>query len=126
MLTLSHVFYATGAILGGAAVLNLRDRRWLQAAFWAILSVPCEVGDQLLAGNKAGMRWPAQAMGAGGLAPGVPAGRIGARAVVGDRGQVRAREASAGRFGNWRFLPALAIPGIALLLVLGARIDALR
>jgi uncharacterized membrane protein len=126
MLTLSHVFYAIGATLGGAAVLNLRDRRWLQAAFWAILSVPCLVGDQILAANKAGTRWPAQAMGAGVIALGVLAWRIRARPVVDDREQVRAREASAARLGNWLFLPALAIPGITLLLVLGARIDALR
>jgi uncharacterized membrane protein len=126
MLTMSHVFYAIGATLVGAAVLNLRDRRWLQAAFWAILSVPCLVGDQILAASKAGSRWPAQAMGAGVIALAVLAWRIRTRPVVEDREQARAREASAARLGNWLFLPALAIPGITLVLVLGARIDALR
>jgi uncharacterized membrane protein len=126
MLTLTHVFYAIGAVLAGAAVQNLRDRRWLQAAFWAILVAPCLAGDQILAANKAGTRWPAQAMGAGVIALALLAWRSRARKPVDDPEEVRAREASAGRLGNLLFLPALAIPGITLILVLGARIDALR
>jgi uncharacterized membrane protein len=126
MLTLTHVFYLIGASLVGAAVLNLRDRRWLQAAFWAILAAPCLVGDPILAANKAGTQWPAQVMGAGVIALALLAWRTRARKVVDDPEQARAREASAARFGNLLFLPALAIPGITLALVLGARIDALR
>jgi uncharacterized membrane protein len=126
MLTLTHVFYVIGATLVGAVVLNLRDRRWLQAAFWAILAAPCLVGDQILAANKAGTQWPAQVMGAGMIALALLAWRIRARKVVDDPEQARAREASAARLGNLLFLPALAIPGITLVLVLGARIDALR
>jgi uncharacterized membrane protein len=126
MLTLTHVFYAIGATLVGSAVLNLGDRRWLQAAFWAILAVPCLVGDQILAASGAGTRWPAQVMGAGVIALALLAWRIRARPVVDDPVQARAREASAARLGNRLFLPALAIPGITLVLALGARIDPLR
>jgi uncharacterized membrane protein len=126
MLTLTHVFYVIGATLVGAAVLNLRDRRWLQAAFWAILAAPCLVGDLILAANKAGTQWPAQVMGAGVIALALLAWRIPARKLVDDPEQARAREASAARLGNRLFLPALAIPGITLLLVLGARIEPLR
>jgi uncharacterized membrane protein len=126
MLTLTHVFYAIGALLAGTAVLNLGDRRWLQAAFWAILAVPCLAGDPILAASKAGTRWPAQLMGAGVIALAVLASLIRARKVVDDPEEVRGREVSAARLGNRLFLPALAIPGITLLLVLGARIDALR
>src|SRR5215468_10341488 len=123
MLTMTHVFYVIGATLVGAAVLNLRDRRWLQAAFWAILAAPCLVGDPILAANKAGTQWPAQVMGAGVIALALLAWRIRARKVVDDPAQARAREASAARLGNRLFLPALAIPGITLVLVLSARID---
>jgi uncharacterized membrane protein len=123
MLTLTHVLYGIGATLVGAAVLNLRDRRWLQAAFWAILAASCLVGDPILAAHKAGTTWPAQIMGAGVIALALLAWRIRARKVVDDPEQARAREASAARLGNWLFLPALAIPGITLVLVLGARID---
>ncbi len=126
MLTLTHVFYVIGATLVGAAALNLRDRRWLQAAFWAILAAPCLVGDQILAASKAGTQWPAQVLGAGVIALALLAWRIRARKVVDDPEQARAREASAARLGNQLFLPALAIPGITFVLVLGARIDALR
>lgn len=126
MLTLSHVFYVIGATLVGAAVLNLGDRRWLQAAFWAILAAPCLVGDQILAANKAGTQWPAQVMGGGVIALALLAWQIRARKPVDDREQAGAREASAARLGNRLLLPALAIPGITLVLVLGSRIEALR
>jgi uncharacterized membrane protein len=126
MLTLTHVFYLIGALLAGTAVLDLGERRWLQAAFWAILAVPCLAGDPILAASKAGTRWPAQLMGAGVIALAVLASLIRARKVVDDPEEVRGREASAARLGNRLFLPALAIPGVTLLLVLGARIDALR
>ena len=126
MLTLSHIFLLIGALLAGAAVLNVLDRRWLQAAFWAVLAVPCLVGDQILAATKAGTKWPAQAMGGGVIALAVLAALTRARPVVDDPEQTAAREASAARFGNWLFIPALAIPGITFVLVLGARIEQLH
>ncbi|TMQ24565.1 MAG: DUF979 family protein [Deltaproteobacteria bacterium] len=126
MLTLTHVFWLIGAWLAGATVLNALDRRWLQAAFWAILVVACLLGDPILAASKAGTRWPAQAMGGGVIALAVLAALIRRRPIVEDAAQTAEREASAARLRNWLFFPALAIPGITFLLVLGARIDALH
>jgi uncharacterized membrane protein len=123
MLTLSHVFLVIGALLAGAAILNAIERRWLQGAFWMIVAMPGLVGDQILAATKAGTKWPAQAMGGGVIALAVLAALTRGRKVVDDPAQTAAREASAARLGNWLFVPALAIPSITLLLVLGARID---
>ncbi|HEX7842325.1 MAG TPA: DUF979 family protein [Kofleriaceae bacterium] len=121
MLTMSHVYYAIGVLLAGTAVLNVLDRRWPQAAFWAILSVPCLVGDQIAAATKAGTPWPAQLMGAGVIALAVLAAISRARPVVDDPEQTVAREALAKRFGNLLFVPVLAIPVIVAGIVLGAR-----
>jgi uncharacterized membrane protein len=126
MLTLSHIFLLIGALLVGSAVLNAGERRWLQAAFWAILAVPCLLGDQILAASKAGTKWPAQAMGAGVIALALLASFSRARRIPDDPAQADARAASAARLGNRLFVPALAIPGITFLLVLGARIDRLQ
>ena len=121
MLTLSHVFYLIGALLAGTAVLNVWERRWPQAAFWAILAAPCLVGDQIVAATKAGTRWPAQLMGAGVIALAVLAAISRARPVVDDPDEVAAREAVAMRLGDLLFVPVLAIPVIVAGLVLGAR-----
>jgi uncharacterized membrane protein len=122
MITLAHIYGVVGVLFAGAAVLNVRDRRWTAAAFWAIVAVPCVFGDAILAAAKAGTRWPAQAMGAGVIALALLASRIRSHTSDGDAGQAAAREASAARLGNRLFIPALAIPAIVLVLVLGARI----
>lgn len=122
MLTLSHVFYLLGALFVGAAVQNAIDRRWPQAAFWAILSAPCLAGDPIAAATKAGTRWPAQLMGGGVLALAVLAAISRARPATDDPAQTAAREASATRLGNQLFLPVLAIPVLVAGLVLAARI----
>lgn len=121
MLTLTHVFYLIGALFVGTVVLNAAERRWLHAGFWAIVSAPCLVGDQILAANKAGLKWPAQAMGAGVIALAVLAALMRSRPAVDDPEQVAAREASAARLGDRLFVPVLAIPVIVAALVLGAR-----
>src|SRR5689334_1891509 len=121
MLTLSHVFYLIGALLAGTALLNVRERRWPQAAFWAILAVPCLAGDQILAANKAGTQWPAQGMGAGVIALAVLAAISRARPVVDHPDEVAAREALATRLGDLLFVPVLAIPVVVAALVLLAR-----
>ncbi|HEY0478120.1 MAG TPA: DUF979 family protein [Kofleriaceae bacterium] len=126
MLTLSHVFLLIGALLIGAAVLNVLERRWLNAALWIVLAAPCLVGDQILAATKAGTKWPAQVMGGGVIALAVLASLTRGRTLVDSAEQTSAREASAARLGNWLFVPALAIPGITFLLVLGARIGPLH
>jgi uncharacterized membrane protein len=122
MLTLSYVFYLIGALLVGTALLNLRDRRWPQAAFWAIVAVPCVVGDQISAATKAGKAWPAQLMGAGVIAIAVLAALMRSRPVADDAAQAEAREVSARRLGDLLFAPVLAIPVIVAALILGARI----
>ena len=84
MLTLPHVYLLIGALFAGSAILNAIDRRWLQAAFWAIVSAPCLFGEAILAANKAGTAWPAQAMGAGVIVLAVLAALLRPRPVVED------------------------------------------
>lgn len=120
MVTLQHVFYGLGVLFLGTAALNLRDRRWPQAAFWAIVAAPCVVGDRIAAATKAGVQWPAQAMGAGVIALAVLAALSRTRPAADDPEQAAAREASARRLGDRLFLPALAIPGIVALLIVGS------
>ncbi len=55
--------------------MDVRAKRWSNAAFWAILAVPFVAGDSILAAAHDGVRWPAQAMGIGLLALGVLAAR---------------------------------------------------
>lgn len=146
MLTLTHVIGLLGLVFVGTAVLDARARRWKPAAFWAIVAVPCLAGDAILAAAKAGTRWPAQAMGAGVLALAVIASRTSGGPARGSRrdpgngtpgsrsrpGAVEfdddaaAREASARRLGNRVFIPALTIPAVVLVLVIGAKFPATR
>lgn len=121
MLTSSHLFYAIGALFIATAAINLGERRWLHAGFWAIVAAPCVIGDQILAATKAGVMWPAQAMGAGVIALAVLVMRMRARPVIEDPEQTAAREASAARLRDRLFAPMLAIPVVAGALVLGAR-----
>jgi uncharacterized membrane protein len=123
VITLAHVYLLIGALLIGAAGLNLRDRRWAMAAFWAVLAVPFVVGDSITAATRAGTRWPAQAMGGGVVALAVLASvaGLGRARVAPDDGHGAAPGASAARLGNWLFVPALAIPAVTLAIVLAAR-----
>ncbi|HET9623201.1 MAG TPA: DUF979 family protein [Kofleriaceae bacterium] len=124
MLTLSHVYVALGAVFFAAAIFNLRERRWAAAGFWAILGLAFVTGDAILAADKAGEAWPAQAMGLGVIALAVLAA-LSARArarrppAAEPEAVIAGRERSAARLGNWLFVPALAIPGgmIAIVLV---------
>jgi uncharacterized membrane protein len=118
VLKLTHVLYLIGALLVGTAVLNAGERRWWNAAFWAIVAIPFLVGDQILAAVNAGTKWPAQAMGVGVIAVALLAPRLRSEVREGDRA---AREASAARLGDRLFLPALAIPAIVAAFVLYAR-----
>ena len=121
MLTLPHVYLLIGALFAGSAVLNAMDRRWLQAAFWAILVAPCVFGESILAANKAGTAWPAQALGGGVIALAVLASLLRPRPVVEDPEQAAVREATAARLRDALFVPVLMIPVIVAALVLGAR-----
>jgi uncharacterized membrane protein len=121
MLTLSHIYFLVGAFFVGTAWLDARSRRWSLAAFWAILAIPFLFGDLILAEVENDVRWPAQAMGVGVIALGLLGSRSRTRARDDDRKDAVMRDASAARFGNRLFVPALAIPGFTLALVLGAK-----
>jgi len=118
VLTLSHVFFVMGAPLIATAVLDALERRWWNAAFWAIPAMPCLIGDQILAATRAGTRWPAQAMGAGVIALALIAPRTRGGVKEGDPA---VREASAARLGDRLFVPALTIPVVVAALVLYVR-----
>jgi uncharacterized membrane protein len=120
MLKLEYVYWAVGAFLLFSAGLNLRERRWSAAGFWAILACPFLFGDALLAALADGVRWPAQAMGLGVLALGAMAARSGMRTHTDDAEAIAARRMSAHHLGNRLFGPALLIPLVTLALVLGA------
>jgi len=118
--TLTHVWYLIGAFLIGVAILHARERGWARAAFWAIVAAPFLVGDQILDAAKRGSHWPAQAMGAGVLAIALLASRAAPRSTD-DAADADARSASAARFGNWLFVPALVIPFVTLAIVLAGK-----
>lgn len=119
MLTLSDVFTLMGLLLLATVVINAFERRWWTAAFWAIPAMPCLFGDRILEMHKAGIKWPAQAMGAGVIALALLASRSRAGALP--ETDPAEREASAARLGNRLFIPALAIPALVAALVLYAR-----
>ena len=120
MLKIETIYWLLGAFLLFAAALNLRERRFAMAVFWAILACAFLFGDAILAALAHGLQWPAQAMGIGVLALGVMAARVGMRAPTDNVEAVAARRADASRLGNRLFWPALAIPLVTLVLVLGA------
>src|SRR4051812_16494724 len=120
MLRIEYIYWLVGAFLLAAAAMDLRARRWSAAAFWAVVAVPFLVGDTILAAVHDGVRWPAQAMGAGLIALGVLAARGHLRTSEDDAAGAAKRVASAARLGNRLFVPALAIPLVTVALVLGA------
>jgi uncharacterized membrane protein len=121
MLRIEHIYWLVGAFLAVAAFHNLRARRWAGGAFWAILALPFLLGDAVLAATARGQAWPAQAMGLGVIALGVLAARGGHGFAVEGEAAVLARRAASQRLGNRLFLPALAIPLLTLVLVLGGK-----
>ena len=120
MLTIALVWVAIAGFLVGVVALNLRERRWSSAGFWAIVALPFIAGDQILAAARAGTHWPAQAMGAGVIALAMLARRK--PAPDDDADGRAAREDSAARLGNWLFAPALAIPLITGSILLAGRL----
>ncbi len=133
MLRLEYVYWLLGAFLVFTAAANLRERRFAVAGFWAILACPFLFGEAIAAALASGSRWPAQAMGVGVLALGilasqsrgtpalVPDRKNNKTAILGRTSQPKAEDpgASAQRFGNRLFGPALLIPLVTLLLALG-------
>ena len=120
MLRIEHIYWLVGAFMAVAAVHNLRERRWATSAFWAILAGPFLFGEAILRANGNDVQWPAQAMGVGVIGLGVLAAR-GARKIPADDAEAaQLRRDTSLRLGNRLFVPALAIPLLTLLLVLGA------
>jgi len=121
VLKLEHVWYVVGAFLVGVVVQHVRERKWRTAGFWALAAAPFFVGDLVLDAARAGVHWPAQAMGGGVIALALLA--LGKRPALDDDRDRAAREASAARFGNWLFAPALAIPLVLLAIFFAGKLS---
>jgi uncharacterized membrane protein len=101
---LDWLYALAGAMFAGYAALALRDRRLGNAAFWALLAVSFLAGGQLGDfGNGCLVLGLVALAGTGALRPPRAASTGPAE-----------REATAARFGNRLFLPALLIPATAL------------
>jgi uncharacterized membrane protein len=109
VITLEHIYWLMGAMTGGAAIVNLRDpsnpKRFNNAIFWGIYSVTFLVGSHLphfVSGCLViGMVLVASV---GKLGQGTRETQTPAQ-----------RAASAARWGNRLFIPALTIPAVTLL-----------
>jgi uncharacterized membrane protein len=104
MIKLDFIYILMGLMLAGVAVVSARDRsnprRWSNAIFWTTYAVSFLVGS-LLPDVVNGVLVILMAAVAGIGRLGVPAGEKATKAE---------REASALRWGNKLFIPALAIP----------------
>jgi uncharacterized membrane protein len=120
MLQIEHVYWLTAVLLLGAGVLDLRERRWAHAAFWLILAATFAGGDAVLSAAKTGNRLPQQLVGAGVIGLALLAA-FGLRRKEHSDAPATDRDASAARLGHRLFGPALLIPSITAILVLGAR-----
>ncbi len=109
MITLEFLYRLMGILTGAAAVINLRDTAHpnpiANAAFWGLWSVSFLAGTYL----------PDLANGALILAMVAVATIRGVRQSSGESTTLADRVASAQRWGNRLFLPALAVPLITLL-----------
>lgn len=118
MITVEFLYGLMGILTGAAAIINFRDRahprRYANAAFWGLWTI------SFLAGS----RLPDLANGVLILGMVGIASIRGVRAGDGESTSLAQRIASAKRFGNRLFIPALAIP--ALTLIANATIGDLR
>ena len=121
MLKTEYLFWLIGAFLLITALFNLRERRYAAGIFWLVLVAPFAFGTQIQAAAKAGVQWPAQAMGMGVMALGILATR-GRFSVVADTPQAHARrQALSDVLRNKLFGPALVIPLLTLLLFVASK-----
>jgi uncharacterized membrane protein len=105
MITLEFVYILMGLMWVGIAVVNLRDRRYPNALFWAIWA------ETFLFGSYQ----PPIVSGILVIAM-VAVMMIGKLAGAPPERTTRAeQEASARKWGNWLFVPALTIPAVTLL-----------
>lgn len=120
MIVLEHVYWLMGAMLVGIAVVNVRDasnpKRFNNAAFWGLYSVV------FLAGSR--IPHFASGMLAIGMVLVASIGRLGQ--TTRESVTPQARAASAARWGNRLFIPALTIPAVTVagtLLLKGLRVN---
>ena len=109
MITLGHVYILAGLIFAGFAVLSLIDRsnrkRLGNAAFWALMAISFLFGSRLGDVTNGALVFALIALGGfGALGLGKPATTTRTE-----------RRASALRYGNLLFIPALIIPATAIL-----------
>ena len=109
MITLEHVYWLMGVLAAGVAWVNGRDasnpKRWNNAAFWGLYAAT------FLAGS-----WLPHAVTGCLVIAMVAVASIGKLGQTTRESQTAAqREASAARWGNRLFLPALTIPAVTLL-----------
>jgi len=104
VITLEHIYWLTGLMMAGVAIVNARDKtnpgRLNNTAFWGIYAVTFLVGSRL----------PDIANGFLVIAMVLVASIRGLGQGKKESAPREAREASAGRWGNKLFVPALAIP----------------
>ncbi len=109
MITLEAVYWLMGLLAAGVALVNARDasnpKRWNNTIFWGIYAVTFLVGSRL----------PHAVSGALVIVMVLVAsiGKLGRGA--GESQTAAEREASAVRWGNRLFIPALTIPAVTLL-----------
>ena len=108
MIRLDHAYALAGIMFLAFAVLSAADRshrrRWGNAAFWGLVAV------SFLFGGQIGDFGNGLLVIALGLLAGLGALGSGGGATTSQED----REAGARRFGNWLFLPALAIPAVTI------------
>jgi uncharacterized membrane protein len=109
VITLEHIYWLTGLMMAGVAIVNVRDgsnpRRVNNAAFWGIYAVTFLAGSHL----------PDLANGLLVIAMVIAASVRGLGQGKGEASSRDEREVSANRWGNKLFIPALAIPIITVL-----------
>ncbi len=109
MITLEHIYWLTGLMMAGVAIVNWRDgtnpRRFNNTAFWGIYAITFLVGSRL----------PDLASGFLVIAMVLVASIRGLGQGKRESATREERQASAQRWGNKLFIPALAIPIFTLL-----------
>jgi uncharacterized membrane protein len=109
MITLEFVYVLMGLMFGGVAIVNLRHResakRYVNAAFWGIYAITFLAGSHLPNFVNGLLVIAMVAV--------MAIGKLGGAPPEGTTRQER--EASAARFGNALFIPALTIPVVTLL-----------
>lgn len=113
MISLQVVYWLLGGYLAWLAVLGVTDRgnprRWTTGGFWALVSLVLLVGERL----------PSAVVGGIVIALALLAGFGGVRLGRYREAASQEKQAEARRLGNRLFVPALLIPAITIVIVLG-------